>query len=185
METLLRPDVTRIVLTGSESTGKTTLAAALADHYGVEWVPEFVREFAAEKGRPIAMSDHGPIARGQMALEHAFSERAGTLLFQDADLLSTVVYCHHYFGGCPGWIEDAAVSRRPALYLLATTDVPWVADGLRDRGERREEMHTLFVETLERLNARYEIIDGLGAERLRSAVLAVDALLTVQHSGQV
>ena len=35
------------------------------------FVPEFVRDFAARLGRSIDFSDHGAIARGQMALEDA------------------------------------------------------------------------------------------------------------------
>ena len=61
----------RVVLTGSESTGKTTLAVELARHYDAALVPEFVREFAEARGGVIEFSDHGPIARGQMALEDA------------------------------------------------------------------------------------------------------------------
>ncbi len=177
MDPILRPDLTRIVVTGSESTGKTTLARQLAAHYGVEVVPEFVREFAERKGAPLAMSDHGPIAHGQMALENAFALRAERLLFQDTDLLSTVAYCHHYFGACPPWIEETAVARRPALYLLAGIDVPWEADGIRDRGKRREEMHALFVETLQQLDAPYAVMVGLGEQRLQKAMATVDALL--------
>lgn len=178
MDAILRPNLTRIVLTGSESTGKTTLASQLAAHYGVEFVPEFVREFALNKGAPIAMSDHGPIAEGQMALENAYAERADVLLFQDADLLSTVAYCHHYFGGCPKWIEDEAIARRPALYLLAHIDVPWIADGVRDRGEQREEMHALFVHALERLGATYSIVEGRDDVRLNRAITLVDEILS-------
>ncbi|MEP6779738.1 MAG: ATP-binding protein [Gemmatimonadaceae bacterium] len=178
MEPILRPNLTRIVLTGSESTGKTTLAALLAAHFHVAFVPEFVREFAANKGAPIAMSDHGPIAHGQIALENKFAERAESLLFQDADLLSTVAYCHHYFGSCPKWIEEEAVRRRPALYLLCEIDIPWIADGIRDRGEQREEMQELFASTLKRLGATYEIVEGLGGTRLNRAIAVVDALLS-------
>ena len=181
MDAILRPDLTRVVLTGSESTGKTTLATQLAAHYNVEFVPEFVREFAERKGGPIAMSDHGPIAHGQIALENQYAERAGNLLFQDADLLSTVAYCHHYFGSCPKWIEEEAVKRRPQLYLLAHIDIPWVADGIRDRGEQREEMHALFVNTLTRLNAPFVTIEGLGDTRLVHAVAQVDALLAARN----
>jgi NadR type nicotinamide-nucleotide adenylyltransferase len=182
MDPIFRPDLTRIVLTGSESTGKTTLAAQLATHYGVEFVPEFVREFAAKKGTPLAMSDHGPIAHGQIALENEYAKRAQGLLIQDADLLSTVAYCHHYFGSCPLWIEEEAVARRPALYLLTGIDVPWEADGIRDRGgKRREEMHTLFVDTLRRLKAPYQVIVGLGEQRLQKAIAVVDALLQRQR----
>lgn len=182
MDPILRPDLTRIVLTGSESTGKTTLAKQLAGYYDVEFVPEFVREFAEKKGSPLAMSDHGPIAHGQMALEDEYAARAGNLLFQDADLLSTVAYCNHYFGSCPPWIEETAIARRPSLYLLSSIDVPWRADGIRDRGKRREEMHALFVETLRRLKAPYVVIVGLGEERLQRAVAQVDALLLRQRT---
>jgi NadR type nicotinamide-nucleotide adenylyltransferase len=182
MDPLLRPSLTRIVVTGSESTGKTTLAAGLAAHYGVEFVPEFVREYALKKGSPLAMSDHGPIAHGQMGLENAYASRAENLLFQDTDLLSTVAYCNHYFGACPPWIEETALERRPALYLLAGIDVPWRPDGIRDRGKRREEMHALFVDTLRRLKAPYTVVIGLGEQRLHKAIAIVNSLLDRQRS---
>ena len=120
--------LTRIVLTGSESVGKTTLGLQLAARYGVTCVPEFVRDYAAAKGVPLDVRDHGPIAEGQMALEDthiaAALARGDTLLLQDTDLISTVVYCHHYFGHCPEFIEQAAIARRATHYLLLDIDVP-------------------------------------------------------------
>lgn len=176
---------TRVVLTGSESVGKTTLAAQLAAHYGVLTVPEFVREYAAQKGAPLDFRDHGPIAKGQMALEDRYIARATEaghrLLIQDTDLISTVTYCHHYFGRCPQFIEEAAVERRPALYLLLDIDVPWVHDGIRDRGERRDEVQQLFVDTLARLGAPVQVVSGSWDERFRSAIHQIDTLLT-SHS---
>ena len=59
------PETVRIVVTGSECTGKTTLAHDLAAAYGVECVPEFVRDFVNTIGGRPQFSDHGPIARGQ------------------------------------------------------------------------------------------------------------------------
>ena len=35
----------RVVLYGPESTGKTTLAKKLSDHYNEPWVPEFARDY--------------------------------------------------------------------------------------------------------------------------------------------
>ena len=176
---------TRIVLTGSESVGKTTLAAQLATHYGVLAVPEFVREYAAQKGAPLDFRDHGPIAKGQMALEDDYIARATAngdrLLILDTDLVSTVTYCHHYFGRCPQFIEDAAVERRPALYLLLDIDVPWVHDGVRDRGDRRDEVQQLFVDTLARLGAPVQVVRGTWDERFHAAVRHIDRLLTT-HS---
>ena len=119
METIARRDkLIRIVLTGSESTGKTVLARQLADYYGAVLTPEFVREFAIRKGSAIDSTDTDEIARGQIALEDEHSARAEQLVIQDTDLLSTVVYCHHYFGQCFEWIQNAAIDRRPNLYLL-------------------------------------------------------------------
>jgi NadR type nicotinamide-nucleotide adenylyltransferase len=170
--------VIRVVLTGSESTGKTTLARQLAAHYGVEWVPEFVREYATRKGSAIELADHGPIAHGQIALEEAFLARARRMLIQDTDLLSTVVYCGHYFGVCPAWIERELLGRLPQLYLLMDIDMPWVPDPVRDRGHVREQMQGLFRETLERVGAHYVTISGDHAARRASATAAVERLLS-------
>lgn len=169
----------RVVLTGSESTGKSTLAVALAAHYGVDVVPEFVRTFAEQKGGPIEFSDHGAIARGQIALEDEYFALPAlpALLIQDTDLLSTVVYCRHYFGRCPEWIEQAAFQRRPNLYLLCDIDVQWVADGVRDRGHMREEMQALFEAAVKASGVESHPLGGSYQRRLADAIEAIDTLL--------
>ena len=178
METLSRrTGLVRIVLTGSESTGKSTLAAALARHYGVELVPEFVRTLAEQKHGAIEFSDHGPIARGQIALEDEHIARATRLLIQDTDLMSTVVYCRHYFDRCPPWIEETARERRPDLYLVCQPDIPWVADGVRDRGHLREEMQELFRQAIAASGAASVELRGTLEERLARAIDAIDGLL--------
>ncbi len=177
MEAIVRPNLARVVLTGSESVGKTTLAVQLASHFGVLCVPEFVREYAATLDRPLDFRDHGPIAVGQTAREDEIIARASRLLIQDTDLLSTVVYCHHYFGRCPAFIEEAAILRRPALYLLLDIDVPWVADDVRDRGDRREEVQQLFESTLHRFGATFTRIHGDWSTRFTRATEAIDQLL--------
>jgi NadR type nicotinamide-nucleotide adenylyltransferase len=169
--------VIRVVLTGSESTGKTTLAWRLATHYGAEHVPEFVRGFAEKKGGVISFSDHGPIAQGQIALEDEHLARASRLVVQDTDLLSTVVYCEHYFGHCPAWIVDAAKARRPDLYLLCEIDLEWIPDGVRDRGHMRESMQQLFRDAVLASGVPTATVTGRGNERFRRAADAIDALL--------
>jgi NadR type nicotinamide-nucleotide adenylyltransferase len=182
MEALPRDRVIRIVLTGSESTGKSTLASELARHYGAELVPEFVRAFAETKGSPIDFGDHGPIARGQMALEDQSMARATHLVVQDTDLLSTVVYCRHYFGKCPAWIEQAAAERQPTLYLLCQPDIPWTADGVRDRGHMREEMHEMFRHAVTASGAPSVALRGSREQRLAEAIETIDRLLAVASS---
>lgn len=166
----------RVVVTGSECTGKSTLARALADHFKVPCVPEYVRLFVQDKGRAPTAIDVDAIARGQIALEAEHAASEPDLLILDTDLLSTVVYSRHYYGVCPAWVA-AELSRLPGdLYLLAGIDVPWVPDGTqRDRGHRRQEMQALFVDALARRALHAVPVQGSSADRLRSAIAAIGA----------
>ena len=170
--------VIRVVVTGSECTGKTTLAKALAEHYSAPWVHEYARQFVLEKGAAPVYRDVEAIARGQIALEDSLAAEASHLLIQDTDLLSTVVYSRHYYGDCPGWVKELLRDRGADLYLLAGTDVPWSADGdQRDRGGQREEMQALFRRALIERALRFVEIRGSRDNRSRIAAGAVDKLL--------
>jgi NadR type nicotinamide-nucleotide adenylyltransferase len=172
-----------IVVTGSECTGKTTLAAELADRFEAPWSKEFVREYVDRKQAELDASDVEPIAEGQLAGEQAadreaFSRRRA-LVVRDTDLYSTVVYSRYYYGSCPVWIAGAARARTGDLYLLLCPDVPWVADGLqRDRPdeEARSHIHHQFHDTLVAAGARVVEIRGSWPERHAQAVAAIAAL---------
>ncbi len=171
--------VIRVVVTGSECTGKTTLAEALAESYGTAAVPEYVRQFVREKGAAPAYRDVEAIARGQIELENAAVREATHLLIQDTDLVSTLIYSLHYYGQCPQWIEEALEGRVAGLYLLADIDIPWVPDhDQRDRPNQREEMQELFRRTLAERGARVVEIRGSRDERWKTARTAIDELLS-------
>jgi NadR type nicotinamide-nucleotide adenylyltransferase len=167
----------RIATTGSECTGKTTLAKALAAHYDTIWVPEYARQFVDEKGGPPDSSDLEAIGRGQMALEHELSPAASGLVILDTDLLSTTVYSRHYYGDCPTWIEEALTSRPAELYLLCDIDVPWLPDGnQRDRALDRTQMQRLFREALLDRALPFLEIAGTLEARLADSVAGIDGL---------
>lgn len=183
----------RIIVTGPECTGKTTLARELAEELGTLWVPEFARRYAAAAhGRPLTSADVEPIARGQIAQEDAvlaeLRARADDTdrrpapgqpapgrpaLVQDTDLVSTVVYARHYYGSCPPWILAATHERLGDLYLLADIDIAWEPDGIRDRPFARDAMLARFREHLDELGARTRLISGQGSVRLAAALAAV------------
>jgi NadR type nicotinamide-nucleotide adenylyltransferase len=171
-----------VVITGSECTGKTTLAAELAAEFDTSWSPEFVRAYVDAKQAPLDASDVEPIAAGQLAVERAAEHRAATrrspLVVKDTDLVSTTVYARHYYGGCLPWIQAAARRRAGDLYLLLWPDVPWVPDGLqRDRAgdAERADMHARFQDALSSLGARVVEIRGSWDERRGQAFSAVAA----------
>ena len=168
-------NVRRIVITGSESTGKTTLATRLAERYETVATPEFSRIYAEERRVPLDEHDVEAIATGQIALEERYAPRANAMLVLDTDLFSTVVYGPHYYGTLAPWIERLALERRGDLYLLMDIDVPWSPDAIRDRGDQRAAMHALFRGMLERYGLRHVTIGGAWEERFETAVAAIDA----------
>jgi nicotinamide riboside kinase len=164
---------TRICLIGPECTGKTTLAQQLAAHFGVPWVPEFVREYAERVRRPLTVDDVEPIAMGELALLEAAP--GDGLLILDTDLISTMVYSRHYYGGCPEWIVTEALVRRADLYLLTGIEVPWSGDDVRDSAEARSILHRAFASALDALDAYVVALSGSPETRFAAAKLAIDA----------
>ncbi len=171
----------RIVVTGGECTGKTTLAAELAARFAIPWLPEASRlraeQVARREGRELTAEDVEPIAQLHCAAEDAAAARGPRALVLDADLLSTVVYARHYYGACPAWIEDEARRRLGDLYLLHHPDVPWVSDGVRDRPAERAEVHRAFADLLHGWRAVTVDVRGDWRERRGIAETAVAALL--------
>ncbi len=173
----------RVCVTGPECTGKTTLAHLLAEWVGTVWVPEASRLYAERAGTLLRASDVGPIAREHIALAeaaaHDASRREARLIVLDTDLLSTVVYARHYYGSVPRWILAAEKTRRAHLYLLCDVDLPWTADGVRDRPADRADMHAAFRSALHRRRAN--VVDIVGDATLR-CVTARDALVHLMKS---
>lgn len=180
------PRVPVVVITGSESTGKTTLAADLARSFGGLFVPEYSRRYAdarLAKGKELDATDVEPIARGTVAMHDRNLKHARGLVALDTDLVSTVVYARHYYGACPTWIEQAAVERRGDLYLLCDIDVPWVPGVHRDRPHAREEIQAMFTAAVEALGSPVAYVRGSWIERFQIAAGAVTQLLSRSPSG--
>lgn len=166
----------RVVLIGPESTGKTTLAAELAAAFDAPWTPESARLLAESTPEPLSAATIEPIARRCLALEDAALAAHPPLLIRDTDLVSTVVYAHHYYQHCPAWIDAEAQARLGDLYLLCAPDLPWTADGIRDRRDSRDSLFADFQRELTRRGARTVVIRGTGAARREAAIAAVRAM---------
>lgn len=165
----------RLVVTGPECTGKTTLAADLARTFDAPWLPEMARTYAAERasnGQLLTAADVDLIAQRAIVSEDAALTEQPPLLVLDTDLLSTVTYARHYYGASSAWLEGEARSRLAALYLLCAPDLAWTPDGIRDRPEHREELFAEFERTLTEFGADVIVIRGTGGRRRDAAIHA-------------
>ena len=167
----------KIVIIGPESTGKSTLSQQLAEHYQTAWVPEYAREYLLKNGRTYSFEELLTIAKGQLAAEDQLTREAKTdLLFIDTNMLVMRVWCEFVFGKCHQWILDRIVERKYDLYLLCNTDLPWVVDELREYPDlnSRLELYHIYKDTMINQQVPWRKISGNYAERLQSAVRAVD-----------
>ncbi|MBI5768536.1 MAG: AAA family ATPase [Verrucomicrobia bacterium] len=172
----------RVAVFGTESTGKTTLARALAAHFGEPGAEEFVREFWDLRDGKITAEDLGTIALGQMANEDRAIAEARRVVFFDTELITCTLWDDWLFPGkCPAWVraEAGERARRVALWLLCDTDVPWVIDPQRSfhDEENRARGRRLWREALVDRGLPFVEIRGDWAARERTAIAAVEAML--------
>jgi len=162
-----------VCLFGPESTGKTTLAAALAAEYATCVAPEYGRTYTEVFGVECRPEDLVRIALGHEAAMAAAAKRAGPLMICDTDPVLTAVWSDMLTGG-----RDPQLANAPLcdLYLLTDVDEPWVDDGTRyfpDESTRRR-----FFQACERElvvhGARYVRIGGPYETRLAQARAAID-----------
>ena len=168
----------RIVVTGPESTGKSTLAQLLGERLHAPVVPEAARLYAEAlsartPGATLTAADVAPIARLALSLDdHAMAAQPGTVVC-DTDLVSTVVYARHYYGDVPAWVETAARERRGDLYLLCATDLPWTPDAVRDRPLHRDTLLQAFRDALHAFDCTVAWVAGTGDARVEQAWEAI------------
>lgn len=136
----------RLALLGGESSGKTTLAAALAERLGTSWVAEYGRELWELQGG-LNETDLLKIAREQVRREEQACIAAGDWLVCDTSPLTTLGYSHWMFGRVHPELLSLALRPYDAI-VLCCPDFPFVQDGTRQNGGFRLEQHAWHLERL-------------------------------------
>ncbi|WP_291097081.1 MULTISPECIES: DUF4301 family protein [unclassified Flavobacterium] len=173
-------EIIKIALFGPESTGKTTLAKQLAEHFKTAWVPEFARDYLQEKwektGQICDVDDMLPIAYGQTKLENDSLSIANKHLFCDTNLLVTKVFSEAYYNFCDPLLDEAAREHKYDLFFLTDIDVPWEKDDLRDKAEGRESVFAVFKQALIDNNKPFITLSGDENLRLNKAIAIINDL---------
>lgn len=160
---------------GPESTGKSTMAKHFASLYQTVFVSEVAREMITSNN--FSREDIISIGRQQTARVFQQLKKANGTLFCDTDLITTEIYSRHYLKVVPPILYQLEEMVEYDHYFLFDIDVPWVADGLRDLPDKREEMFQLFEAELKRRSIQYTLVRGTWKDREKIIGSKVDTLL--------
>jgi len=174
MEKGVKKEISRIVLIGAESTGKTELTEYLSERFNTVWVPEYAREYVEKLNRPYTYDDIEHIAKQQVILEKEFMQKANKILFYDTYLIITKIWFKLVYNREPDWIHQKLIDSSIDLFLLCNNEIPWISDSVRENGgEMRDKLYNIYEEELKQYGFNYKIIDGVGDDRRNNALRIV------------
>ncbi|MBF0255909.1 MAG: AAA family ATPase [Gammaproteobacteria bacterium] len=163
--------VSRVVLLGAPSTGKTTLAEALARHHATCWMPEYGREYWArhQQDRRLSPQQLLEIAEGHRRREDVLMTQANRFLFVDTDASTTRHFARYYHGWVDPRLEALAeeTARRYDLFLLCEDDIPYDDSWDRSGEGNRRIMQAQIRAELTQRRMPYFALKGSLAERLQ------------------
>lgn len=167
-DTVYAAFVDRVVIYGGESTGKTSLCEALAQHFEAQWVPEYGRELWEEKGGALELSDMLRIGETQIRRETDLIRQADRFLFCDTSPLTTLFYSQYMFDEVDPELEKLAMRHYSHTFLCAP-DFTFVQDGTRKGAAFRDRQHAWYIKALTAHEIDYTLLTG----DMEARVLAV------------
>jgi len=172
----VKPDfVMKIVILGTESTGKTILSERLAKHYNCGLVSETAREIIANSNN-FSYEDLLKIVE-----KHSGSIKKATsdfpMLIIDTDIHITNSYSIQYFKKELEINTEFYKINKANLYLYLKNDVPYFQDGTRLSEEDRNELDISHRKVLKKHNINYLEISGNWDERFEKSKFYIDKLI--------
>tara|TARA_B100001094_G_C17757644_1_gene588841 strand:- start:78 stop:575 length:498 start_codon:yes stop_codon:yes gene_type:complete len=158
----------KIVITGPESSGKTTLCESLSKHFKIPYSKEYAREYLQKLNRNYTQDDLTKIAKGQLN----FNKNHSIL---DTDLITIKIWSNYKYDRCNKWILEHIERQKSEkrFYLLCKPDIAWTKDPLRENPKNRMTLFQIYKKELENLNHTYYIVKGENrAENAISKILS-------------
>lgn len=157
--------VQTVCFLGGESSGKSTMAEAMARELGTVWAAEYGRELWVAQDGELAYDDLLRIARVQQQREDDLRQQATRYLFCDTSALTTLFYSREMFDRAAPELEHRA-GRRYDHVLLCAPDFDFVQDGTRREDGFRLRQHDWYVAELRRREIGYTLLTGSLRQRI-------------------
>lgn len=170
--------IIKIGVVGAESTGKTWLCEALAEHYRTVWVPEYAREYFNDSDiYNYTLEDLERIAGKQLEMEKAARVRASRLMFCDTTLVTLKIWAELEFQEIPPFIAGHLSKVHYDHYFITNNEIAWEEDPLRQNKHSRELLLQMNIDEVSKSGIPFTVISGREQERLQHACRIIDAVL--------
>jgi len=174
-------DAAIVVITGPESSGKTTITRHLSYRYKTTWIPEYARHYLSRIADPAqyTLDDVERMVEGTDAWIRTVHPTVKKLLLVDTCRMVFEVWGDVRFGQRPKNIDTLPT---PDLYLLCAPDIPYESDLLREHPEQRDMLYDKYVERLNDQNVPYVILQGDHEQRMVIAEKAINKMRSQRRS---
>lgn len=162
--------LTKVVLVGAPSTGKSTLTEALAREFRTTYMPEYGREYWEKfnVNRRLTQDQLVEIAEEHRTRELALAHDANRFFFIDTNAITTQIFSEYYHNSTHSKLKDYAddCAKRYDLVILCDDDIPY--DDTEDRsGEvNRSQFQSMTVAELRKRKIEFQVVSGSLVERI-------------------
>jgi HTH-type transcriptional repressor of NAD biosynthesis genes len=169
----------KVVILGTESTGKSSLTEKLVRHYSCSGVAEAGRDLIADSNSFQFEDLHLVAKEHANRINHAVCGHH-PLIIIDTDIHITMSYAQFIFGrelDTDEWIYN---SNRAELYLYLKNDVAYIDDGTRLNEAERNLLDLSHRNVLRNHRIGFTEISGSWEMRLKQAVEEIDRILEIE-----
>lgn len=173
----------KVLITGTESCGKTTLTKYLAKIYHTSWSEEVGRYYSSiylgGNENVFQIKDFDVIAYQQYENDMKALRTSNKVVFYDTDAVVTQYYCEMYLGEKSRIVQNFVDPSRYDVVILMKPDVKWVDDGLRwnSDDEKRNELHNKLRDMYTERGFNIVEVEGNYTTRLNAVMKIIDELI--------
>ncbi len=168
----------KIIVTGAECSGKSTLAKTIANRYDIPLLSEYARTYLSSINRSYKYEDIESIAREHQSQELPLLKAGHKAIVYDTSYLVLKIWSEYKYGQCCTFIQQAFRSQHTDLYILPDCNIPYEYDPLREHPQHRDILYHLYLDTLTQLKLPYIQVSGSTEERMLIIKKSLDPWLS-------
>ena len=175
----------RIAFVGPESTGKSTCAQNIAQHFNTIYVPEYAKAIIKHQNNNFYKKNIKQFMLGQVNSENVLARNSKQILICDTDSLTTLVWSKMIFNYEPSFLLKSCQKNKYYLTFLFDIDVPFVNDYHRQillnpaELKVRKNFLKQFEFYLQKFNRPYKKVSGNYQQRFNLCKSEIEKLIKI------